>query len=309
MNKRLSVLLTAFMLLSFSPPLSANSRLTVLLESLRAKLGPLAVLITNPQTGQIIYEYGSELLWQSRQAPGSLLKVFVLLAQSQQNHLRTEQIHDCQGFREYTPDKICWLAPGHGPLNLIQALAHSCNDYFYHVLVKDRLSQVVFQRLLERLGFVRPYAFLLPKTEFERSAIGLDAHLQVVPAQILLAYNALFNGGRLFSRQGKMTGRLEIPDAFVAVLREGMRGAFNYGTASSLKKNLSAHRLLAKSGTGAGLIHGEMDWRRTVGWMTVFYPEEKPRLSLLVFVHKGTGAKEAAQVAAEVLKVVLKKKN
>lgn len=83
-------------------------------------------------------------------APGSTFKPMTALAALKEGIINTGTIIDCKGIYDeyasegYAPE--CWIyARGatHGPLNVVQAIQHSCNYYFYDVgasLGIDKLS-------------------------------------------------------------------------------------------------------------------------------------------------------------------------
>jgi penicillin-binding protein 2 len=77
----------------------------------------------------------------SPQPPGSTFKLVTAAAALQEGVIGKEnRIHDPGVIRlpnqynpEITYDFVCWLRSGHGPLNVVGALAHSCDVFFYEV--------------------------------------------------------------------------------------------------------------------------------------------------------------------------------
>lgn len=78
-----------------------------------------------------LYNYAT----QQRTAPGSTYKMVVATAALGEEIVNTSSKITCRGFYE-TGDSIarCWIYPSaHGALNVIGAIQHSCNAFFYEV--------------------------------------------------------------------------------------------------------------------------------------------------------------------------------
>lgn len=71
--------------------------------------------------------------------PGSTLKMITVMSLLEKRKVNFSETVDCKGV--YTlgnRDFRCWKEDGHGPVNLEEAIAQSCNIYFYDVV--QRLS-------------------------------------------------------------------------------------------------------------------------------------------------------------------------
>lgn len=78
---------------------------------------------------------------QERNAPGSTFKMVSAACGLTEGVVTTgEQIKDEVKFEAITPSPRCWSSAGHGSINIIQAIEHSCNYYFYET--GYRLSMV-----------------------------------------------------------------------------------------------------------------------------------------------------------------------
>lgn len=78
-----------------------------------------------------LYNYAT----QQRTAPGSTYKMVSATAALEEEIITTSSKITCYGYFE-TGDSIarCWIHPGaHGALNVIGAIQHSCNAFFYEV--------------------------------------------------------------------------------------------------------------------------------------------------------------------------------
>lgn len=71
---------------------------------------------------------------QSRFPPGSTFKLFPFLSALSSGKLTAEDTFRCDGeFQLGNQTYRCWEEDGHGSLNLIEGLIHSCNVYFYNL--------------------------------------------------------------------------------------------------------------------------------------------------------------------------------
>ena len=159
------------------------------------------------------------------------------------------------------------------------------------------------------------------------AAIGQD-YVLATPLQMANALAAIANGGNLYRPQlvleiegadergnarsqplvPQLIRRLPIAPDLLAAVREGLRaatqsGRTRYGTtyAGTARGvdvpglNLAATVATveyARSGGGATLTHG---------WFAGFGPVEQPRIALVVFVNRGKGAEDAAEIGKAAL--------
>ena len=72
---------------------------------------------------------------QETTAPGSTYKMISSIAALTEGIVDGSSTFYCTGeFDKVTPSPKCWIYPmGHGSMNVVTALQHSCNDYFYNV--------------------------------------------------------------------------------------------------------------------------------------------------------------------------------
>ncbi len=72
---------------------------------------------------------------QERTAPGSTFKMVSSVAGLCENIVDSETIISCTGeFDKVTPSPRCWIYPSsHGWLNIVGAIAHSCNIFYYEI--------------------------------------------------------------------------------------------------------------------------------------------------------------------------------
>ncbi|MBI1368153.1 MAG: hypothetical protein GC162_05810 [Planctomycetes bacterium] len=217
--------------------------------------------------------------------PGSTVKPLVYCMAASTKHLGWDQVVDCQGH--LLPDKPniyrCWgwrpeqgKYGRHGPLAPSEAIARSCNIYFYTCGRNLGAEEIVTQFM--RWGFGKPVGLGLPE-EVDGLLPNLDGRnvegrelslpnaimmgigqgpIAVPPIQVAAAHAALARGGYYLSpllitdRAGTQDGRdLNIPPHVIANALEGMKQAANsedYGTANHLTLETGRERILTLPG-------------------------------------------------------------
>jgi penicillin-binding protein 2 len=150
-------------------------------------------------------------------------------------------------------------------------------------------------------------------------AIG-QGFILVTPLQLLNATAAVANGGTLYRPQivyqvTDADGRVIRPFApevirqvpvsheNLAVVREGMRMAVEWGTAQRAK--LAGIEVAGKTGSAEypGPPIDDEGHLPTHAWFTAFAPVDEPKIALVVFVAGGgEGSKIAVPIAAEILR-------
>jgi stage II sporulation protein D len=282
-------------------------------ESLGEREG--AVIVIDPQNGRLRAVANPRLAFEQTFPPGSAIKPFTALAALRAGVVNREYRHQCR--TRYARDDfeiVCSHPVSKSPFSLSQALAYSCNDFFARV--SERLSEGAFNSTLGAFGFgektgvnANESSGELPRSEWSaRDALGESDHLLVTPVQLITAYTALVNGGRLYRPQRSSDSnlipqerlRLNISPEHRAALIDGMRGSVKYGTASKAGVGLLPGYAFGKTGTSTSSVR----WR-TQGWFVGFAAEKSPTgpprsekvaLGVLVFLKRAHGA-QAAEVA------------
>jgi cell division protein FtsI/penicillin-binding protein 2 len=210
-------------------------------------------LLVNVATHELIGEN-----WITPEQPvplGSLVKPFIALS---------------VGSKELRCDpRQCWLATGHGDLDLPHAIAESCNSYFLHLTATATPEHVRAMAARFRLP--------LPGNLTPATLTGFGADWPIAPRQIAIAYAALAS------------------DRSAANIRAGMRMSAQWGTAKAIHSDA-----LAKTGT-APCSHAQK--APGDGYVVILYPAQSPHYVLLVQVHGVSGA-VAAHTASEMVSVL-----
>jgi stage II sporulation protein D len=255
-----------------------------------------AIVVVDPQNGQIQAAVNPDLA-QRAFPPGSTIKPFTALTALRAGVINEGTRLRCRYEQKHNDTvEICSHPRDLPPLNVEEAIAYSCNHYF--AKTGERINADALAQTLGQFGFDS-----INRARWDpHSAIGEGEFVQVTPMQLLLAYTALFNGGRLFS-PGSESTQIQISDAERAMLLAGMRGAVRFGTAEKAKLDSLPDYVIGKTGT-ATQLHGF----RSQGWFVglAFAPNQPPepkhaQLAVVVYLKKGHGS-DAAEVAAPILK-------
>lgn len=256
-----------------------------------------------------------------RYPPGSTLKMVSAIAALEMGVTDTLSLFEpCYGSLAVGRTRFrCHDRSGHGGLTLPEAIALSCNVYFYHLA---RLMSIeMWHEYAAKLGFGQPTgivhsgeaAGLLPSRQYfeERGgwafghqlnlSIGQGAVL-VTPIQMARYTAAIANGGYLVTPyiSGDPPPRQRIdgisPKTFDLV-RKSMLRVVASNTGTGRRARVDGVAVAAKTGT-AQVPSGEDD-----AWMVAFAPYEDPAIVIAAVVEGGgSGGERVGPVVREVVK-------
>ncbi len=218
--------------------------------------------------------------------PGSVFKIVGTLAALGDGHFHADDTVTCRGSYRFGDRRYrCWRDAGHGPLNVVGAMAQSCDVYYYRLADEmglDRLAE--YGRMFgfgERTGIPLPResAGRMPDREWYRQ-FGADgynrgADLNTVigqgdtlttPLQVAMAYGAIANGGdlfyprlveevqnqageTLFEYRPRVRKRVEMDPEHLEVLRESLREVLRHPRGTAHRHRLDHTELGGKTGT------------------------------------------------------------
>jgi penicillin-binding protein 2 len=206
--------------------------------------------------------------------PGSTYKMVTALAALESKAIEPWTRLPCAGYLELGSIKFhCWLKGGHGSTNVVEAIAQSCDCFFYEAARRagiDRISDMA-QRLgfgkMSELGLPGESAANQPTRAWKQEKIGKpwqhgdtfnlgigQGYMTATPLQLAIMTARLANGGYEVQPNlllAKATPREELapppprgkPSApslrlnpqHLALIREGMVQVVAAGTASHLR--------------------------------------------------------------------------
>lgn len=273
----------------------------------------------------------------SRYSPGSTFKPVVALAALASGKGTARTTFSCPGhFNLGRARFACWFTPGHGALDMRQAIERSCNVYFFQLGLQCGLDAI--REAASALGLGRAtgielegeYGGLLPSDEWKRNtfrdgwrngdtcnlSIG-QGFLSVTPLQMALLTAALANGGTLHaprlilgSREPgaesferlppAAAGRVPLPPAAIRFVRQGMRDVVMSPNGTGRLAQIPETDAAGKTGTAE---YGKKGEGLKLGWMICFAPFDSPRYAVaLVLEEADTGGRTAAPVMQRILK-------
>lgn len=295
--------------------------------------GEIIALYSSPSFNPNSFIKGKDLtsIYQNKSSPlinratqstfpiGSLIKPLLAIAALEKNKIKPTTTYNCKGVLKLGNNRFR-CSHVHGTQNLYQALAHSCNIYFYNLglilgpesisnwLKVFGLNSRTFVDLpYEKKGFAPTPEWKKKKLEqnwYAGDTLNLSigqGYMHTTPLAITVAVNAIANGGYMVEpRLLKEVGNIKATDSFkkiinlnqenIEIVKKGLRMAVSdtSGTARMLK-NLSLG-LSGKTGTAqtSGKPHG---------WFVGFFPFQKPRYTISVFLENGGSSYHAVRVA------------
>src|SRR5439155_6372374 len=236
-----------------------------------------AIIVMDPQTGRVRAVVNPQLAFAQAAMPGSTIKSFTALAALRAGLIDAKSRSTCPGrFKGQSFSLPCVHADHLPPFTPSEAIAYSCNYYFATLgqrLGRDKLVETARQfgfgqpaGIEETAGTLRPCktgnntriresAHASEQSDCDaRAAIGESDHIQITPIQLLLAYTALVNGGRLWQPRISQSepverSRIDISQPHRAIIIEGLRGGVRYGTARNAHLDSLPLYILGKTGT------------------------------------------------------------
>jgi cell division protein FtsI/penicillin-binding protein 2 len=200
---------------------------------------------------------------------GSLAKPFAALAYGGHHNFYYPS-HTCRGSQTG-----CWRPGGHGTVDLVSAIAYSCNSYFR--VLTENLNAADLSKTADHFGIEPPDGGAAGM-----ELAGLGPRWRISPLHLARAYVDL-----LRNRESPA----------VSQILAGMERSAEEGTGAEVDRALGPGGALVKTGTAActDARHDPGD-----GFAVVFAPAEEPRILLMVRVHGVPGAR-AARTAGQML--------
>lgn len=261
-------------------------------------------------------------------APGSTFKLITALAGLESGRCRADDIHVCSGaFQLGRATFRCWFHPGHGPLNLRQAIEQSCNVYFFEMGLATGIERIYEKATKLGLGartgieLEGEISGLMPNEEWKRRtqrdgwrdgdtcnvSIGQGA-VTVTPLQMALVTAAFANGGKIYRPRlvlgvrdfgadsfalnpPELVREIHVPPAIMEAIRLGMRDVVHGERGTARRVGMAGVTIAGKTGTAE---FGRKEERKRHAWMVAFAPYEAPRYAVALVVDEGLSGGETA---------------
>jgi penicillin-binding protein 2 len=272
-------------------------------------------------------------------APGSIFKLVMAMGGLEGGYVSPAATVYCSGSTEiYGAVRHCWFAPGHGAMNLADAIRNSCNIYFY--ALGQRMSIDAIALAASRLGLGRRTGIdldgekdgLVPSTLWKKQALGQpwypgetisvsigQGQLQVTPVQVAALTALIARKGkpvRLHLTEGAAAAGASPAAPASAVPRPGFSAATYEAIVAGMWRSVN------DGGTGAGArvdgfdVCGKTGSTQTMSresaerlaragrevkthsWFSGFAPRNDPRIVVTVLVEFGGGGGATAAPVA-----------
>jgi cell division protein FtsI/penicillin-binding protein 2 len=170
--------------------------------------GNEAVFVAEITRGKTLYVKNEILIFHTRIPFGSLIKPFTLYYALSSGAIDLKKVYYCRPSSiTDPPSSRCWYTPGHGRLNCVQALTHSCNSAF--MKIASNINYHKFLEFLELFGFdTDSIANIKNPIEQQMIMTGLKDKLLVSPASLALKVAGLLEG-TLYRFDGEMNLEIE----------------------------------------------------------------------------------------------------
>lgn len=212
-------------------------------------------------------------------SPGSTFKMVVALAALENGVINSQSRSFCAG-KMFLGDHAfhCWKKEGHGYVDVVEALKHSCDIFFYETAQKLGINKI--EEMAKRfglgdkvdIGLENEKAGLIPNTEWKQrrfgepwqhgesliSGIG-QGYILTTPIQLATMTARIANGGykvnptlnKLSDNQKQKIERINVDPYSIALVKQGMFDVVNAegGTAFGSRFNLKGMKMAGKTGT------------------------------------------------------------
>ena len=260
--------------------------------------------------------------------PGSTFKMITAIALLEGLMIENDEIIECSGIYQYG-DRLfkCWKISGHGKVNLDQAIAQSCNIFFYQSV--QRISMNRFINLCRNFGFGLKTGIdlpteltgLLPTRDYMNKrytsrgwsgghllnmALG-QGDLLVTPIQLSVYINKIATSGKTFiphfnlNKNPEPVNKIILKDQTWANIQNYLFNTTNSenGTGLAANPNINGLKVYGKTGTAQN-PHGDDH-----AWFIGYAEKYKKTVSIVILIENGgSGGKVASPLAGAAFKYI-----
>lgn len=263
---------------------------------LNVKTGEILALVSTPSfdpnlfTNGISYKHWNALLNNERTplvnkavsgqySPGSTFKVVVALAALEAGVIDINTRFTCSGGLDVGNIRFhCWRHSGHGSLNVVEALKHSCDIFFYETAMKlgiDKIHDMAVKlgmgNVIE-VGLDNEKSGIIPSKSWKKARYGTawtygdaansgigQGYVLATPLQLATMLARVVNGGyavqptfiKPTDKELAKIKRLDISTKNIEIVKRGMFEVVNGagGTAGRARFNINGAMMGGKTGT------------------------------------------------------------
>lgn len=275
---------------------------------------------------------------QSRFPPGSTFKMVPFLAALEAESYAPSQTFYCSGsFRLGTREFECWEEDGHGRLNLLRGVVHSCNVYFYKLARKLGYDKIM--KMARKLSYSKKTGIDLPEekssqlstprlarekygttwTEGEalNGVIG-QGYTLVSPIKQAVVLSTILSGRGVVPavaqrHSGRVHSKFQVPEEtrelFLQTLDRVTEEGTGYWAQHTPDYRKVEPEIVGKTGTvqKATKADDETDTPPADAWFVSAAPVDSPRYVVVVYLgNAGSAGHSAAPLAREVYQALEK---
>ncbi len=260
--------------------------------------------------------------------PGSTFKAIVASAALEEGVVSVNDTFFCPGGKQVATSYIhCWKTAGHGAETFYEGVMNSCNPVF--MAVGERLGADKFIEYFKAFGLNSKTGFILPGEQsgifhkranfnaVELATASFGQGFNVTPLQMVSAFSAVVNGGKLMKPQivkaytdqnGNITKNFEpimvrrvISEQTSATMRDILESVVAKGTGKGAY--VKGYRIGGKTGTSEKGIRSE---KKKIASFIGFAPANDPEVLCLLMIDEPSGSLNmGGQIAAPVVGKIL----
>ena len=277
--------------------------------------------------------------------PGSTFKIIVALAALEAGAVTPNETVFCPGHWDYGDRRYhCWEAKGHGKVNMVGALKHSCDIYFYQLALRIGIDAI--KRMAIRLGMTEKYlesiipkqmTGIIPDRKWKESNVGSkwvhgdtiisgigQGFILVNCMQLAVMMARVASNKRVVPRiiqdDKKVNFKsMGLQEKNIKIVLNGLEEVLKQGgTASGSAINVNGAKMGGKTGTSqvrsisraerlSGVLTNEqLKWNmRNHGLFVGYAPVNNPKYAVCVITEHSGSSGSAARTAAATIKKLL----
>ena len=223
---------------------------------------------------------------QAGYPPASTYKIITAMAGLEEGVIDENASYFCPGYFQLGDGVFrCWNRYGHGKVNVVKALAESCDVFFYQVGLELGIERLAWYA--KACGLGKPTGIpqfsekkgLVPTTQWKRKRLGRpwyrgetlsvaigQGYNVVTPMQMLVLTSAVANGGKLYrplvikkvvsangdvieNTRSQVTGNLPVRPENLELIRKGLWEVVNGRRGTARAAKLKTLEFSGKTGT------------------------------------------------------------
>jgi len=223
---------------------------------------------------------------QGEYPPASTYKIVTAMAGLEEKVIDAETTFYCPGYYKFG-DRVfkCWKKNGHGSVDIVKALAESCDVYFYQVGLKLGVDRLAWYAKASGLGEITKIDLdhessgLIPTASWKKRKTGIawqkgetlsiaigQGYNLATPLQMLILISAVANGGTRYeplimkaveTAEGKkikqvesrVLGKLPMHENTLAIIRRGLWEVVNSNRGTARRTRIKGIEIIGKTGT------------------------------------------------------------